>query len=51
MRNLAFYKGAEVRLRQSYRQAKTPEYKLELAKAIHYIARKIEQIERQVLVH
>lgn len=49
MRNLAYYKGAKIQLRQAFRSANVPEYKYELAKAVRFVARRIELIERRVL--
>lgn len=50
MKDLAYYKGAKIQLQDSLRQAKNKDYRAELSKAIRFIVRRIEQIERRVLV-
>ena len=50
MRTLSNYKGLLVNLRQAYRQTTNPEYKEELRKAAQFAVRRIEQIERRVLI-
>ena len=50
MRNLAQYKGLLMNCRQAHRQTKNPEYREELRKTAQFAVRRIEQIERRVLI-
>ena len=50
IRTLAYYKGAEMTLRQSLKTARNPEYKIALLSAIHFARNRIVEIEHYIFL-